>query len=194
MVIIILANQRFDQADIFDYVQIMLIVVCLHEIWKLGYNHVTYVFIKVMFIYMSIIFWYVVTTYGNYITVTLLFVLPIYCIFFDDDVLFLQWYILHGLKITFFGGTFTLHMEITLQSRFIFVRHCEVFFITSQLCYLFVRCSYVFYDVRITLYFGTFELRMEVTLKLRFVFVRHCEVFFITSQLCYFFVQCSYAF
>ena len=29
--------------------------------------------------------------------------------------------------------------------RFVFVRHCDVFFITSQLRYLFVRCSYVFW-------------------------------------------------
>ena len=71
-------------------------------------------------------------------------------------------------------------MEITLQLRFVFGRHCEVFSITSKLRYLFVSCSYVFYDVRITLYLGTFELRMEVTLQLRFAFVRHCAVFFIT--------------
>ena len=28
--------------------------------------------------------------------------------------------------------------------RFVFVRHCDVFFISSQLRYLFVWCSYVF--------------------------------------------------
>ena len=81
-----------------------------------------------------------------------------------------------------FCGTFILRMEITLQLCFIFVRHCEVYFITSQLWYLFFPCSYIFYDVRITLYFGTFELHMEVTLKLDFVFVCHCDVVFITSQ------------
>ena len=48
------------------------------------------------------------------------------------------------LGLRFFYGTFTLHMEITLQLRFVFVRHCDVSFITSQLHYLFVRCSYVF--------------------------------------------------
>ena len=64
-----------------------------------------------------------------------------------------------------FCGTFTLHMKITLQLRFVFVHHCEEFFITSQFRYLFERYSYTFYDVRITLYFGTFELRMEVTLQ-----------------------------
>ena len=49
----------------------------------------------------------------------------------------------HDLSITFFCGTFTLRMEITLQLRFVFVRRCEVFFITSQMHYLF-RCRYVF--------------------------------------------------
>ena len=98
------------------------------------------------------------------------------------------------VRLTFYFGTFELRVEITLQLRFVFNRHCDIFFITSQLHYLFLRCSYIFYDVRITLYFGTFELRMEVTLKLRFVFVFHCEVFFITSQLRYVFVRCSNVF
>ena len=74
-------------------------------------------------------------------------------------------------------------MEVTLQLRFIFVRHCDMFFIALQLRYLFVPCSYVFYDIRITLYFVMFELHTEVTLQLRFFFVPHCDVFFITSQL-----------
>ena len=36
-------------------------------------------------------------------------------------------------------GTFELRMEVKLQLRFFFVCHCNVFFITSQLPYLFVR-------------------------------------------------------
>ena len=48
-----------------------------------------------------------------------------------------------ALGLRFFCGTFAILMEITLQLRFAFVCHCDVFFITSQLCYLFVRCSYV---------------------------------------------------
>ena len=82
---------------------------------------------------------------------------------------FLQWHVFHDLRITFFCGTFTLRIEIKLQLRFIFGRHCEVFFITSQLRSLFVRCSYFPYDVRVTLHFGMFKLRTEVTLHLRFV-------------------------
>ena len=52
--------------------------------------------------------------------------------FFDD------------VRITLYFGTFELRTEITLQLRFVFARHYDVFFITSQLRYLFVRCSYVF--------------------------------------------------
>ena len=47
-------------------------------------------------------------------------------------------------RITLYFGTFELHMEITLKLRFVFARHCDVLFITSQSRYLFIRCSYVF--------------------------------------------------
>ena len=49
-----------------------------------------------------------------------------------------------ALELRFFCDTFILRMEITLQLSFVFVYHCEVFFITSQLRYSFVPCSYVF--------------------------------------------------
>ena len=48
------------------------------------------------------------------------------------------------LELQGFFGTLELGMEITLQLRFVYDRHCDVFFITSQLRYLFVRGSYVF--------------------------------------------------
>ena len=60
------------------------------------------------------------------------------------------------IRITLYFVMFELRMEITLQLRFLFARHCDVFFITSQLRYLFVRCSYVFL----------------VTLELRYILVR----------------------
>ena len=47
-------------------------------------------------------------------------------------------------RITLYFGTFELPMETTLQLRFVIVRHCDVFFITLQFSYSFVRCSYVF--------------------------------------------------
>ena len=68
------------------------------------------------------------------------------------------------MRITLYFGSFELHTEITLQLCLVFAGHCDVFFITSQSRYLFVRCSTYFDDVRITLYFSTFELRTEITL------------------------------
>ena len=50
----------------------------------------------------------------------------------------------YNVRITLYFGTFELRIEITLQLRFVFARHCDVFFITSQLRYLFDRCSDVF--------------------------------------------------
>ena len=49
-----------------------------------------------------------------------------------------------NVKIMLYFGTFELRMEITLQLRFAFARHCDIFSITSQLRYLFVRYSFVF--------------------------------------------------
>ena len=62
-----------------------------------------------------------------------------YVIYLFDVVTFFD-----NVRITLYFGTFELRIEITLQLRFVFARHCDVFFITSQLRYLFVRCSYVF--------------------------------------------------
>ena len=49
-----------------------------------------------------------------------------------------------NVRFTLYFAAFELRMELTLQLRFVFVHHCDVFFIMSQLRYLFVRCSYVF--------------------------------------------------
>ena len=66
--------------------------------------------------------------------------------------------------------------------------------ITSQLRYLFLRCSYVFLNgVRIALYFGASKLRMNITL----VTCRFCSSLlriFITSQLRHLFVPGSKGF
>ena len=95
---------------------------------------------------------------------------------------------------SFYFCTFKLRMEITLQLRFGFVRHCSVFLLRHNYVICWFHIVTFFDDVRITLYFGTFELCMEITLQLRFVFVLHFNVFFITLQLRYLFVQCSYIF
>ena len=52
--------------------------------------------------------------------------------------------IFDNVRIMLYSGTFELRMKITLQLRFAFARHCEVYFITSRSSYLFVRCGYVF--------------------------------------------------
>ena len=92
-----------------------------------------------------------------------------------------------------------VRLEITLQLRYVFARHCDVILLRHNDVVL-LRHNYVIYlfdvvtffdNVRITLYFGTFEFRMEITLQLGFVFARHCDVFSITSQSRYLFVHCS---
>ena len=85
-------------------------------------------------------------------------------------------------------------MQITIQLRFVFVRHWEVFLLRHNYVIYLFHVVTLFNDIRITFYFGMFELRMEITLQLRFDFVPYCEVFFIMSQLRYLFVGCSYVF
>ena len=63
-----------------------------------------------------------------------------YVIYCFDEVTFFD-----AARITLYIGTFELRIEITLQLHFVFARHFDVFLITSQLCYLFVRCCYVFW-------------------------------------------------
>ena len=59
---------------------------------------------------------------------------------------------------------FELHKEITLQLRFVFARHFDVFLLRhNYVIYLFVVVTF-FDGVRITLYFSTFELRTEIRL------------------------------
>ena len=89
--------------------------------------------------------WYVALRmeimYGNY--VSFLFVIVTYFLLRHNYVICLFDLIkfFDGVGITLYFGTFELRMEMTLQLRFVFVRHCNVFFITSQLRYLFVRCN-----------------------------------------------------
>ena len=57
---------------------------------------------------------------------------------------------------------FQLRMEITLQSCFVFARHCDVFLL---------RYNYVIYLFDVV----TFELRLEINLQLRYDFARRCD-------------------
>ena len=70
----------------------------------------------------------------------------------------------NDVRNRFYFGTFELRLEITLQLRFVFVRHCNVFLLRHNYVTYFVSVVTFFDDVRITLYFSTFELRTEITL------------------------------
>ena len=90
-----------------------------------------------------------------------------------------------NVRITLYFGTFKLRLEITLQIRYVFARHCDVISLRhndgvllshNYVMHLFDVVRF-FDNVRTTLYFGTFKLRMEITLQLHFVFARHCGIF-----------------
>ena len=93
----------------------------------------------------------------NYIASWFVNLQYLFCVRIMLYMLLLQWHIFHDARITFFCGTLALRMEITLKLRSVFVPYCDVFFVMSQLRFLFVGC-------RITLHFSTFELRTEIRL------------------------------
>ena len=61
-----------------------------------------------------------------------------YVIYLFDVVTFFD-----DARNRFYFDTFGLRMEMTWKLHFFFIRYRNVFFITSQLCYVFVRCSHV---------------------------------------------------
>ena len=79
-------------------------------------------------------------------------------------MLLLQRHIFRDVRSTLFCDMFALHMKITLQLRFVFVHHSDVFFITSQLHICLLAVVMFFDDVRIILYFRMSELHMEIRL------------------------------
>ena len=102
-----------------------------------------------------------------------------YVIYLFDVVTFFD-----NVRITLYFGTFELRLEITLQLRYVFPRHCDVILLRhndivllrhNNVIYFFDVVTF-FDNVRIMLYFGTFELRLEINLQLRYVFARHCDV------------------
>ena len=104
----------------------------------------------------------IVTVFDNvsflFIIVTYFLLRHNYVIYLFDVVMFFE-----KVRITLYFGKFELRIEITLQLRFIFARHCDIFLLRHKyVIYLFVVVTF-FDDVRITLYFGTFELRTEIT-------------------------------
>ena len=66
--------------------------------------------------------------------------------------------------ITLYFGMFELRMEITLELRFGFAHHCNIFLLgNNYVIYLFDVLTF-FGDVMLTLYFGRFALRTKITL------------------------------
>ena len=125
--------------------QLCFVFACHFDVILLRHNYVIYLFVVVTFelrLEMTLQLLYV---FGRHCDVILLrhndvvFLRHNYVIYLFDVVMFFD-----NVRITLYFGTFELRMEITLQLRFAFSRHCDVFFITSQSRYLFARCSYVF--------------------------------------------------
>ena len=88
-------------------------------------------------------------------------------------MLFLEWQIFHDVRITFFCGKFLLRMELMLQLRFVFFHHSDVFFIASQLLYLFFRCSCVFWWRKNYVLFWYVRITYGNNVSLLFVIVMH---------------------
>ena len=84
-----------------------------------------------------------------------------------------------------FCDTFELLMEMTWQLRFVFVRHCGVFFITSQIRYLFGRCSYVFWwrESYVLFWYLRVTYRNNVRVTFLFCWSWYCIFYCITSML-----------
>ena len=128
------------------------------DVFLLRYNYVIYLFDVVTFFdNVRITLYFATFELRLEITLQLRYVFSCHCdvilLHYNHVVLLRHKYIIYlfdvvtffdNVRITLYFGTFELRMEITLQLRFVFARHCDVFFITSQLCYLFVRCSYVY--------------------------------------------------
>ena len=121
--------------------------------------------------------WYVCISFWNKVAARFCFCSSFWHIFimtyFYFDIFiyfFLVVTFFDNFRFTLYFGTFELRMEITLQLRFVFARHCDVFFITSQLRYLFVRCSYVFWwrENYVIFWFVWITYGNNVTITFRF--------------------------
>ena len=97
--------------------ELRYILVCSNDVWKWRDNYVSFLFVIVRYFLLRY----------NYV------IYLFYKVTFLEDV-----------RNRFYFGTFELRIEITFQLCFVFVRYFNVFFIMSQLRYLFVRCSYGF--------------------------------------------------
>ena len=73
-------------------------------------------------------------------------------------------YVFYNVRTALYFGTFELRTEITLQLRFVFIRHCSIFLLRHDYVVFSFDVATFFDEVRITLYFATCKLRKEITL------------------------------
>ena len=93
-------------------------------------------------------FFFFVKRLHNVLMLCFAFVLIVRCFLLRQNYviyLFDVFTLFDNVRTTLYFVTFELRMEIMLQLRFTIARHCDVFFITSKLRYLFLRFSYVFW-------------------------------------------------
>ena len=131
------------------------------SLWRilLHYNYVIYLLDVVAFFYnVRIMFYFGTFELRLEITLQLRYTFARYCdviLLRQNDIVLLRHnYVIYSfdvvtffdnVRITLYFGTFELCMEIMLHLRFVFAHRCDVFFITSQLRYLFVPCSFIFW-------------------------------------------------
>ena len=116
------------------------------DVFSLSYSYVIDLFDVVTFFdYVRITLYFGTFELRLAITLQLRYVFACHCdvilLHHNDLVLLRHNYVIYlfdvvtffdNVRITLYFGTFELRMEITLQLRFVFARHCNVFFITSQ--------------------------------------------------------------
>ena len=107
----------FDVLTLFKTLQLRYILLRSNYLWKLRDNYVSFLFVILTYFLLR----------QNYV----IYLFDVVT-FFDD------------VRNRFYFGTLESRMEIALKLRFVFVRHCNVFFITSKLLCLLVQCSYDF--------------------------------------------------
>ena len=154
-----LYNKCFSYNDIFLVtLGLRSVMVCCITYGNNVWNYVSFLFVIVTYFlfrhnYVIHLFDGHILVRSNYIQkwrenyVSFLFVVMTYFLVCYNYVIYLLNVVtfFDDVRNRFYFGTFELLIEITLQLRFVFVHHCNVFFITSKLSYLFVPCSYVFW-------------------------------------------------
>ena len=126
--------------------QLRFVFACHCDVFLLRYNDVIYLFHVVTFFdKVRITLYFSTFELRLEITLQLCYVFSCHCdvilLHYKHVVLLRHKNIIYlfvvvtffdNVRITFYFGTFELRMEITFQLRFVFLRHCDVFFIKLQ--------------------------------------------------------------